>query len=67
MGICTLLGWGQVKVDWPYMFPCSAVLFTLCFNDVAVQHMYLLYDGPRDVLVVCLGLEQDFLAWGQFW
>ena len=43
----------RVKVDWPHMFPCSAVLFTLCFNDVAmmVPGMYSLSAG-------------DFLTWG---
>ena len=52
-GNCTLLGWGQVKVDWLHMFPCSAVLFTLYFNDVAAWCRCLLYEGPRDVLIIC--------------
>ena len=45
----------------------SAVLFTSCLYDVALQHRCLLYDGPRDVLITCWGLEKDFLAWGEFW
>ena len=64
MGICSLLGWGQVKVDWLHRFPCSAILFTLCLDVVAVWCRCLLSDGPQDVLIVCWGLEQDFLAWG---
>ena len=49
------------------MFLCSAVLFALGFNVVAMQCRCLLNDGPQDVLVVCSGLEQDFLAWREFW
>ena len=66
MGICTLLGLGQVIVNWPHMFPCSALLFVLGFDVVAAQHGCLLNDGPQDVLIICWGLEQDFLAWGEF-
>ena len=64
MGICTLLGSGQVEVNWPHMFSCSAVLFTLCLNDVALWHSCLLSDGPGDVFITCWGLEKDFMAWG---
>ena len=53
-------------MDWPHMFPSSALLFTLCFDDIALQHRCLLNDGPRDVLIICWGLEQDFLASREF-
>ena len=46
------------------MFSCSAIPFALCFNEVALQHRCLLYDGPRDVFITCWGPEEDLLAWG---
>ena len=49
------------------MFPSSAILSALCLDDIAVWCRCLLNDSPRDVFIIGWGLEQDFLAWREFW
>ena len=49
------------------MFSRSAILFALCFDEVAPWHRCLLNYGPRDVFITGWGPEEDFLTWGEFW
>ena len=58
---------GKVKVDWPQVFPCSAVPFALSLYNVTVWHSSSIDDGHRDVLILDWGLEKHFLPWAWFW
>ena len=42
-------------MDWPHMFSRSAILFALCFDEVALWHRCLLNYGPRDVFITGWG------------
>ena len=54
---------GDVEVDRPHMFPCSAVPFALDLHDVAVWHSRSFDDGSGDVLILNRGPEDHFLPW----
>ena len=49
-------------MDKPYVFPGSAELLALGLYNITVQLSSLVSDGPWDVLIICRGLEQHFLA-----
>ena len=54
---------GEVKVDWPYVFPHSAVPFALGLYDGTVWHSSSVNDGPRDVFILSWELEKHFFPW----
>ena len=54
-------------MDWPKVFSCSMVPLALGLYVVTVQCGSFVSDGPRDVLTICWGPEEHFLAWGELW
>ena len=60
LGLCRV---GDVEVDWPHMFPGSAVPFALGFYDVAAQCGSTFDDGHRDVLILNQRPKEHFLLW----
>ena len=50
-------------MDGSDVFPGSVVTFALGLYDVAAWGRSLVDDGSGDVLILCWGQEQHFLAW----
>ena len=52
----------DVEVDRSGVLPGPVVMFAFGLYDVAVWDGSLVSDGPEDVLILCWGQEQHFMA-----
>ena len=63
VGVVDVVQEGKVEVDWPQVFPCSAVPFAFGLSKVTAWCGSLADDGPGDVLIIYWGPEEHFWAW----